>query len=105
MLYVASLVVSQTVVFASICPHCKREQRQDGFTVADLMGLLYSGYAIAAYCAICAEFWPISVRERVELGAMVAGTCGRSSLDADDHRLSRQAQERNGHHHSHLGDP
>lgn len=69
------LVVSQAIVFASTCPHCEREQVQDGFTVADLMRLLYSGYPIEAYCAVCDEFWPISLQKRVELGEVVAATC------------------------------
>ena len=48
---------------------------QDGFTVADLMRLLYSGYPIEAYCVVCGEFWPISLQKRVELGEVVAAAC------------------------------
>jgi hypothetical protein len=68
--------VSQAIVFASTCPHCECEQVQDGFTVADLMRLLYSGYPVEAYCVVCDEFWPISVQKRVELGEVVAANCG-----------------------------
>jgi hypothetical protein len=67
--------MSPAIVFASMCPRCKREQSQDGFTVADLMRLLYGGYPIEAYCLICDQFWPISIQQRVELGEVVAVTC------------------------------
>ena len=66
--------MSQAIVFASTCPHCEREQVQDGFTVADLMRLLDGGYPIEAYCVVCDEFWPISLQKRLELGEVVAAT-------------------------------
>jgi len=43
--------------------------------VADLVRLLNGGYPIEAYCVSCDEFWPISVRERVALGALVTAAC------------------------------
>lgn len=78
--------MSQVIVFASTCPHCKREQPQDGFTVADLLRLLDGGYPIEGYCVSCGKFWPLNLRERVRLGELVAA----SRLDSipredDDH--------------------
>jgi len=62
----------QAIVFASTCPNCKRDQPQDGFTAADLLRLLDGGYPIEGYCVICDKFWPLSLRERVRLGELVA---------------------------------
>jgi len=73
----------QAIIFASTCPHCKRDQPQDGFTVADLMRLLDGGYPIEGYCVVCDKFWPISLQERVRLGELVAG-CHRDSLPPED---------------------
>lgn len=67
--------MSQIVLFAATCPSCKRGQRQDAFTVADLLRLLDGGYPIEAYCVRCEEFWSISLRERLELGELVAAAC------------------------------
>ena len=67
--------MSQAIVFASTCPHCEREQPQDGFTVAEVSRLLHRGYLIEAYCAICDELWPISQQKRDELREVVATTC------------------------------
>jgi hypothetical protein len=64
--------MNQVIVFVSTCPSCKREQPQDAFAVADLVRLLNGGYPIEAYCVPCDKFWPISVRERIELGGAVA---------------------------------
>ena len=71
--------MSQAIAFAATCPQCKREQLQDGFTVADLMRLLYVGYPVEAYCAFCCEFWTVSLQKRVELGEVVAAACGAAS--------------------------
>jgi len=68
--------VTQAVDFSATCPHCKREQLQDGYTLADLMRLLYGGYPVEAYCALCDEFWIVSIQKRVELGEFVAAACG-----------------------------
>ena len=77
--------MSQAVVFAATCPICKREQQQEGFTVADLMTLLYGGYPIEAHCVGCDQFWPVSLQKRVELGDVVAATCaGMSALTQSD---------------------
>ena len=60
------------IVFVSTCPSCRREQPQDAFSVADLLRLLNGGYPIEGYCVPCDEFWPIDLKERVELGEAVA---------------------------------
>jgi hypothetical protein len=85
--------VSQAIAFASTCPHCERKQVQDGFTVADLMRLLYSGYPIEAYCLVCDEFWPISLQKRVELGEVVAATCGGEFFLKGRERLTQHPSE------------
>jgi hypothetical protein len=71
--------VSLAIDFSSTCPHCKREQLQEGYTLADLMRLLYGGSPIEAYCALCDEFWIVSIQKRVELGEFVAAACAASS--------------------------
>jgi len=85
--------MSQAIVFASTCPRCERAQVQDTFTVADLMTLLYGGYPIEAYCAICDEFWPVSIKERVELGDMVAEACEGRSLLTEGNFLPQRPHE------------
>ena len=75
--------MSQAITFASTCPHCKRDQPQDGFTVADLLRLLDGGYPIEGYCVSCDKFWPIKLQERVRLGELVAA-CHRDSLPPED---------------------
>jgi len=59
--------------------------------VADLLRLLDGGYPIEGYCVICNKFWPLSLRERVRLGELVAAV-QRDSLppeDDDQPRLPR----------------
>jgi hypothetical protein len=67
--------MTQAIVFVSTCPSCRREQPQDAFSVADLLRLLNGGYPIEAYCVPCDEFWPIGLKERVELGEAVTAAC------------------------------
>jgi len=64
--------MSQGIVFAERCPHCNREQAQEGYTVGELMKLLSGPHPIEAYCAYCDEFWTVSAQKRVELGEIVA---------------------------------
>ena len=64
--------MDQSVVFLSICPTCESEQPQDRFTTDDLVRLLKGGFPIEAYCAICDEYWAISIRQRVHLQEVVA---------------------------------
>jgi hypothetical protein len=59
--------MDRTIVFVSTCPSCKRQQPQEGFTETTLRRLLEVGYPIEAYCMICAQFWPITLRERAAL--------------------------------------
>ncbi len=74
--------MSHVIEFAATCPRCKREQLQESFTLADLMGLLYGGSPIKAYCSSCDGFWTVNVQKRVELGELVAARCGASTLGA-----------------------
>lgn len=53
--------------FVSKCPHCARNRLQSGFTCAAVQRLLNGGYPIEAYCALCDEFWPIGLADRVAL--------------------------------------
>ena len=81
--------MSEVVVFVSTCPHCKRHQAHDGFTVADLLRLLDGGYPIEAYCVTCDEFWPVTLQERVRLGEFVAGLHASRSPSEGRDRLTR----------------
>jgi hypothetical protein len=87
-----SIAVSPAIVFLATCPQCQREQLQRGFTAADLMGLLYSGYPVQAYCVFCEASWPVGLQKRVELGEMVAAVCGlrdhshQQSIDTQNFR-------------------
>lgn len=69
-----------TVVFASTCPTCKREQAQESFTAGDLVRLLKGGLPIEAYCEICDDYWSVGTQQRVDLREMVAFTPGGASL-------------------------
>jgi hypothetical protein len=54
----------QSVPFTSVCPKCKRERQQNGYTRRALLELLNTARAIEASCAPCNETWLISERER-----------------------------------------
>jgi hypothetical protein len=64
------------IFFSATCPQCSHEQLQGGFTVADLVRLLYGGDPIEAYCGSCDEFWTVDVKKRVQLGEVVAAAWG-----------------------------
>ena len=81
--------MNQALVFASTCPHCKCDQAQDGFSVEDLLRLLDGGYPIEGYCESCDEFWPISLRERVTLGEVVARFDGSHLPPEENDRLTQ----------------
>jgi hypothetical protein len=63
--------VNQSVPFTSLCPKCKRERPQDGYTRSALLELLNTGRAIEARCAACYEIWSISDRERTGIAKRV----------------------------------
>jgi hypothetical protein len=42
---------------------------QRGYDRNSLLRLLNGGYPVEAYCVACDEYWPISIKERVALGA------------------------------------
>jgi hypothetical protein len=86
--------MTQAMVFVSTCPSCKREQPQDAFTVAHLLGLLDGGFPIEAYCVSCEQFWSISARERIELGEAVAVVCpARRQSSESDCRTQRPRED------------
>lgn len=57
------------VGFRSMCPKCAEMRPQRGFDRNSLLRLLNRGYPVEAYCVACDEYWPISIKERVALGA------------------------------------
>ena len=63
--------MNQSVPFTSLCPTCKREQRQDAYTRSALGELLNMGRAIEARCATCCNIWSISDRERTGIAKRV----------------------------------
>ena len=66
--------VHGSVPFASLCPRCRVQQFQQGFSRAALGRLLKGGYPIEGYCATCDEFWTISPRERLALARALGST-------------------------------
>jgi len=86
--------MSQAIAFASTCPNCKRQQIQDGFTVAALARLLNGGFPIEAYCVMCDVFWPISLKKRIELAEAVSATSeGMSALKPSEDLPRRPTQD------------
>ena len=57
------------VGFRSMCPKCAEIPPQRGYDRNSLLRLLNGGYPVEAYCVACDEYWPISIKERVALGA------------------------------------
>jgi len=60
-------LMHESMPFTSACPTCGAQHLQRGFSPATVKRLLADGYPIEAYCVLCDKFWPISVRERVDL--------------------------------------
>lgn len=59
------------ILFAAICPKCRRSVLQHGYSRVLLFCFLDVDHPIEAYCATCDEFWPISAEERrAILGAL-----------------------------------
>jgi hypothetical protein len=59
------------ILFAAMCPKCRRPVLQHGYSRVLLFGFLDVDHPIEAYCDTCDEFWPISAEERrVLLGAL-----------------------------------
>jgi hypothetical protein len=67
-----------SIPFASTCPKCAQVRPQRGYDNNSLLKLLNGGYPVEAYCAMCDEFWSISLKERAALGA--AAVAGSGSL-------------------------
>jgi hypothetical protein len=57
-----------------MCPKCRAQQPQRGFSRAALGRLLGGGYPIEAYCVACDDFWSISVGERVAIAVTLASS-------------------------------
>ena len=64
--------MSQPITFFSLCPTCRHQQLQDGYTRAALVRLLERGRIIEAYCLSCDVLWPVAPEERVVLGRALA---------------------------------
>ncbi|HTC16432.1 MAG TPA: hypothetical protein VK695_11585 [Steroidobacteraceae bacterium] len=62
-----SALAPEPASFTSICPQCRSEQLQRGFTRAELLRLLDGGHVIEAYCVGCFQFWPIDRAARSAL--------------------------------------
>ena len=60
---------TKPVGFRSMCPKCAQMRPQRGYDRNSLQRLLNGGYPVEAYCVACDEYWPISIKERVALGA------------------------------------
>lgn len=70
----AGNLMGESVPFTSMCPKCRSEQPQRGFSRAALGRLLSGGYPIEAYCVGCDDFWSISLSERVAIAVTLAST-------------------------------
>lgn len=64
--------MSQCITFFSLCPTCRQQQLQDGYTRAALVRLLERGRIIEAYCLGCDVLWPVSEAERGALARALA---------------------------------
>jgi hypothetical protein len=65
-----------SIPFASTCSRCAQVRPQRGYDNNSLLRLLNGGYPVEAHCAICDEFWSISLKERAALGAAAIATSG-----------------------------
>jgi hypothetical protein len=61
----------QSVPFTSLCPKCKREWLQNGYTRRALLELLNTARAIEASCTPCNATWSVSDRERAGIAKRV----------------------------------
>ena len=57
----------ESILFVSLCPKCREEQPQGGYSRGVLLRLLKTDDRIEAYCVTCDEFWPVSDRERTQI--------------------------------------
>jgi hypothetical protein len=67
---------NRSIPFASTCPKCAQVRPQCGYDNNSLLRLLNGGYPVEAHCAICDEFWSISLKERAALGAAAIAAGG-----------------------------
>jgi hypothetical protein len=52
------------VTFMAICPTCRQERRQSGFSVGTARRLLDLRLPIEGYCVDCDQFWHVSEADR-----------------------------------------
>jgi hypothetical protein len=64
--------MSQSITFFSVCPTCRHQQLQDGYTRAALVRILERGRIIEGYCPSCDVLWPVGPEERLALGRALA---------------------------------
>jgi len=64
---------SGSLRFKSTCPRCGKARSQR-YNWDSLLRLLNGGYPVEAYCSMCADYWPIGVKERVRIGEMAVAT-------------------------------
>jgi hypothetical protein len=74
------------VLFAAICPKCRQQVLQHGYSRVLLFGFLDVDYPIEAYCAPCDEIWPISAQERRAVIDALSPTRSESLLGLTPHR-------------------
>ena len=79
------------VGFRSMCPKCAEMRPQRGYDRNSLLRLLNGGYPVEAYCVACDEYWPISIKERVALGAAAIEEAVRASNLVSRVQFDRQA--------------
>ena len=58
---------SGSLHFKSTCPKCGNARPQR-YELNSLLRLLNRGYPVEAYCSLCEEYWPISIKQRASLG-------------------------------------
>jgi hypothetical protein len=64
--------MKHAIVLFCVCPTCKREQPQEGFTAGDLLRLIRRRLPLEAYCRRCDGFWSVSIHEPVHRTEIVA---------------------------------
>jgi hypothetical protein len=62
-----SSLFSDSTPFMSMCPTCKDNRAQLGYSPWGLLRRLNDHRPIEAFCVICNQFWPITTHERMRL--------------------------------------
>ena len=61
-----------SIAFASVCPQCRQQQPQCGYSRSALLNVFNSDHPIEAYCVTCDESWLISPEERICIAEALA---------------------------------